>query len=294
MTTSSKYLQGHSCRCRVAGGCCRLKEWHGWITADQAVELRESKGKATFLLIDAHSAGAGMDGIYSAAREIDEKTLFKEAISILQKSTERSWRDFAEDAMKRARRLGGRRNSTSMRQEFEFFGLVHQQPKEGGRMIHLLGLWPVVGDTAAESRNLLGQSALIVEKLLMPPATSQAPAVRIGGLVLSQHSEDQIALEHVLRNSGSQPRARILETVAKSSQLWLGNLRPAFLDSSLAKIDIISWRRPNDRALGLVRFATVARRESAPSHNRPGESQNQTGDSVEDRAGDLAEGFSKL
>jgi DNA phosphorothioation-dependent restriction protein DptH len=50
---------------------------------------------ATFLLIDAHSAGAGMDGIYSAAREIDEKTLFKEAISILQKNTERSWREFA-------------------------------------------------------------------------------------------------------------------------------------------------------------------------------------------------------
>ena len=63
---------------------------NGWITADHAVELRESKGKATFLLIDAHSAGAGMDGIYSAAREIDEKTLFKEAISILQKNTERS------------------------------------------------------------------------------------------------------------------------------------------------------------------------------------------------------------
>ena len=53
---------------------------NGWITADRAVELRESKGKATFLLIDANGAGAGMDGIYSAAREIDEKTLFKEAV----------------------------------------------------------------------------------------------------------------------------------------------------------------------------------------------------------------------
>ena len=218
----------------------------GWITADRAVELRESKGAPTFLLIDAHSAGAGMDGIYNASREIDEKTLFKEAIFILQKNTERSWRDFAEEAIKRARRLGGRRHSTSLRQEFEFFGLINQRPQEGGRLVHLIGLWPVAGDTAAVSGNLLGESALMVEKLLIPPATSQAPAMRISGLVLSDPAADQIAsLEQVLRNAGSQSRGVVLETVAKSPQLWLGNLRPAFLDSSLAKVDIISWRRPN-------------------------------------------------
>src|ERR1700749_1255765 len=39
------------------------------ITADQAVELRESKGKATLLLVNVDLAGAGMDGIYSAAKE---------------------------------------------------------------------------------------------------------------------------------------------------------------------------------------------------------------------------------
>jgi hypothetical protein len=219
----------------------------GWITADQAVELRESKGAATFLLIDAHSAGAGMDGIYSAAREIDEKTLFKEAISILTKSTERSWREFAEEAIRRARRLGGRRSSTSLRQEFEFFGLVNQNPTQSGTLIHLLGLWPIVGDTASESTALLGQSGLIVEKLLMPPGTGQAPAMRISGLVLSNPSADQITeLEGALRNSGSQPRAAVLARIEKSPALWLGNLRPAFLDSSLVKIEIISWRRPND------------------------------------------------
>jgi DNA phosphorothioation-dependent restriction protein DptH len=240
----------------LAAGIRAVSEWQvvavgsmngdGWITADQAVEIRESKGAATFLLIDAHSAGAGMDGIYSAAREIDEKTLFKEAISILQKNTERLWREFAQEAIKRARRLGGRRNSTSLRQEFEFFGSINQQPNEGGRLIHLLGLWPVVGDTASESGNFLGQSALMVEKLLMPPATSQAPTMRISGLVLSRQSDDQIAaLEQVLRNSGAQSRCVLLETIAKSSQLWLGNLRPAFLDSRLAGIEIVKWRKPS-------------------------------------------------
>lgn len=219
----------------------------GWITADQAVELRETKGRATFLLIDAHGAGAGMDGIYSAAREIDEKTLFKAAIAFLLKDTERSWREFADQATKRARRLGGRRNSTSLRQEFEFFGRVGQSPQEAGRQLHLLGLWPVVGDTAAEVGSLLAESALMVEKLLMPPATSEAPTVRINGLVLSQPSGEQIeSLETILRDAGSQPRALVLKTVADTPSLWLGNLRPAFLDSALAKIAIVPWRRPNN------------------------------------------------
>lgn len=218
----------------------------GWLTADQAVELRESKGPATFLLIDAHGAGAGMDGIYSAAREIDEKTLFKEAVALLHRNTERSWRDFADDAIKRARRLGGRRNSTSLRQEFEFFGRLAQSPADGGRLVHLLGLWPVIGDTASETSRFLGESALMVEKLLMPPATSQAPSMRISGLVLSEPSPDQLAaLDQILRKSGSEPRATVLKNAAASSGLWLGNLRPAFLDSILARIEITSWRRPN-------------------------------------------------
>jgi DNA phosphorothioation-dependent restriction protein DptH len=230
----------------------------GWITADQAVELRESKGAATFLLVDAHSAGAGMDGIFSAAREVDEKVLFKETSTILHQNTERAWRDFAEDAIKRARRLGGRRNSTSLRQEFEFFGLVNEHPQDAGRLLHLLGLWPVVGDAAPKIGSLLGESVLMVEKLLMPPATSQAPAMRISSLVLSQQTDEQVsALEQVLRTAGSTTKANVLERIASNPALWLGNLRPAFLDSRLAKVEILSWRRPNDKLWAWSGLQTV-------------------------------------
>src|SRR4026209_2828076 len=44
----------------------------GTITADRAVEIRESKESATLLIVDVTSAGAGMDGIYSAAKEVSE------------------------------------------------------------------------------------------------------------------------------------------------------------------------------------------------------------------------------
>ena len=49
------------------------------ITADRAVEMREAKGDAILLFVDTHLAGAGMDGIYSASREVDEAGLFEEA-----------------------------------------------------------------------------------------------------------------------------------------------------------------------------------------------------------------------
>src|SRR5690348_12332789 len=49
------------------------------ITADVAVELREDKGDPVLFLIDPVRAGAGLDGIYSAAREVGERELLDKA-----------------------------------------------------------------------------------------------------------------------------------------------------------------------------------------------------------------------
>ena len=54
------------------------------ITADQAVELREAKEAPILLLVDTEEAGAGMDGIYSAAQEVAEADLFKVAQSLAE------------------------------------------------------------------------------------------------------------------------------------------------------------------------------------------------------------------
>ena len=55
------------------------------ITADRAVELRESKEEAVLLLVDTVLAGAGMDGIYSAAQEVGEISLFNQALRLAGK-----------------------------------------------------------------------------------------------------------------------------------------------------------------------------------------------------------------
>ena len=64
------------------------------ITADQAVEWREDKADAV-LLVDTAQAGAGMDGIYSAAREINEAELFATAKSRARSKLEHGGKGFA-------------------------------------------------------------------------------------------------------------------------------------------------------------------------------------------------------
>src|SRR5580658_3848455 len=93
------------------------------ITADEAVELRESKGEPVLLLVDVTEAGAGMDGIYSAARELHERDLFKEAISIAGREVTRARsaedRRLAELAIKKARGRGQQRALPPWK-EFDF------------------------------------------------------------------------------------------------------------------------------------------------------------------------------
>ena len=89
------------------------------ITADQAVEQREDKAGATLLLVDPLRAGAGLDGIYSAGREIGEAELFKEALALARKPF---WGHVSvlDEAIRRAERLGRRRRLTPWG-KFDFY-----------------------------------------------------------------------------------------------------------------------------------------------------------------------------
>ena len=92
------------------------------ITTDQAVEQREDKAEPVLFLIDPLRAGAGLDGIYSAAREITEADLFKEAQKEARRSL-RGRRGFVDMAVKRAQRLGRRHRLTPW-QVFDFTASV--------------------------------------------------------------------------------------------------------------------------------------------------------------------------
>ena len=136
------------------------------IAADRAVEIRESKGEPCLLLVDGERAGAGMDGIYSAAREIDEKSLFdkaaKQAAGEITRRTSREFRGYAEQAVRVARRHG----RVSPWVEFDFLCRVAGAARHPGRYLHLLGLWPVRESEASDVGRDLATSRRFVECLL--------------------------------------------------------------------------------------------------------------------------------
>lgn len=108
------------------------------ISADQAVEQREDKAEAALLLIDPLRAGAGLDGIYSAGREIAETELFGEALKLARKPFFGRMR-VLDDAVWRAERLGRRRRLTPW-SKFDFYvAAAHNS----GSALARLGLWPI-------------------------------------------------------------------------------------------------------------------------------------------------------
>jgi len=217
----------------------------GWISGDRAVEVREDKGEATLMLVDAVRAGAGMDGIYNAARSLSEADVFSDAIKLASRQLPSDVRDFAKKAVDRAKRIGGQRRTVPKRQELSFIAALLAQPEMPGAALPKLGLWPVAGDAQAASA-ALSHSALMVEKLLLPPATTQAVALRVQGLALSAGAGE---LEDVLRQASGKPLVEALESVTTADKLWLGPLVPAFMEGTLEKIRLVSWLSATTRKL---------------------------------------------
>lgn len=155
------------------------------ITADHAVEMREAKADAVLLLVDTVRAGAGMDGIYSAAREVDEASLFEEALPLAEREITRTLtsahRHYAELAVKKARGFG-RRLSVSLWSEFDFLCRIAAYRKHPGEFLFLLGLWPVDAIDQSDAPDALDTSRIFVERLLGRTASGSSLAHRIESL----------------------------------------------------------------------------------------------------------------
>ena len=219
------------------------------ISADQAVEIRESKAEAVLMLVDTDKAGAGMDGVYSAAREIDETSLFKEVIRLaaaqVTKRHSRQTRVYAETAMKRARRHG-QRFSLSPWTEFDFLVRSAAEEKHPGELLALLGLWPVKVENQGESMDGLDVSRLFIERLFGNAVSARSPARRIESLKLLDPSESQRTdLERFLRAAATQPLLESLSELETKPHLWINALRMEPAAHSIQHIDLITWRNRN-------------------------------------------------
>lgn len=216
-----------------------------FITADKAVDLREKKRGNILLFVDAKEAGAGMDGIYSAAREIQEKELFnatrKDLSRLLSKKRER----FILKALQSAKQLG-KRHSISPWQEFDFYSrCISDTPEDIGANISLIGLWPIAADSEENlSSEDIETSALMVERTLLASNKSSTIRSRIDSLMLPQESENEIALlEDLLgKHQGNIWTEVLADIAANYKRLWLNRLKPGFNKAELNKIELMPWR----------------------------------------------------
>jgi|Deesub1362A_J573_1020465.scaffolds.fasta_scaffold01773_4 DNA polymerase III delta prime subunit len=216
------------------------------ITADRAVEIREAKQDAILLLVDTSLAGAGIDGIYSAAREVDESSLFREALRLARREVTRRLspeaRFYAEQAVKKARGYG-HRFSISFWTEFDFLIRVASEKKPPGKYLYLLGLWPVQCTRDSRAEDDLNLSRTFVDHLLGTAASQVSPAQRIKTLKLLNPSEEQVRdLERFLRSAATKPLLLALAELEDKEHLWVNALRVEGGVQEIQGIELSSWR----------------------------------------------------
>ncbi|MDP6676728.1 MAG: hypothetical protein QGI29_04100, partial [Pirellulales bacterium] len=218
------------------------------ITADHAVELREDKKEAILLLVDTSKAGAGMDGIYSSAREIDEASLFAQVSSLAKREVtrrlSRQVREYAERAIKKARGFGQRYNVSSWT-EFDFLVCVAAYQRHPRELLYMLGLWPVqLSEEACHSEDDdLNISRLFVERLLGTAVSGLTYTRRIESLKLLDPTEQQISdLERFLRSASVKPLLPSLAELVHKKHLWINALRIEGAAQTIRSIELVSWR----------------------------------------------------
>jgi len=213
-----------------------------WITADEAVEWREDKAQPALLLVDATAAGAGMDGIYSAAREIGEAELFAIAQELARQKLPHGFKSYARRAVDKARQLSKQR-SLAPWQAFSYLCRAILRTEDAGGALPLLGLWPVaIGEKPDEGD--LDKAARLTERLFPLQGARLSPEQRVTALKLKlEDIETQRRLTVFLREMDSLPRLEALARVQSVPEFWLNRIHPGLFDEqSLQSIEWVTWR----------------------------------------------------
>lgn len=222
------------------------------ITADQAVEQREDKSNAIVFLVDRNRAGAGLDGIYSAGREIRESELFGEAQRLARRPLWGATR-FLDGAVRRAERLGRRRLTPWGR--FDFYVAAANEGE--GRSLARIGLWPI-SRAGTPTDVELDLSAALADRLLYARDT-RSIGERVRALLL-QDTVQAVALEEALRAIVGRSPEDAAAAIVEQSEFWIGPLEPGFSSQSLRAIRLLTWR---DAKGGVLRWSGLTPPEAS-------------------------------
>ena len=240
------------------------------ITADEAVERREGKGPAAVLLVDTNRAGAGMDGIYNAGREVDEADLFREATRLaydaLARRLTRAHRVYAERAVRKAQGFRGR-YSVSPWTVFDYLCRVASRKHHPGEYLYLLGLWPVqTSDITSDGAAELDISRRFVDHLLGAVSSGLTVSARIESLRLARPTEDQRRdLERFLRAAETRYLLDALKGLADQRRLWVNALQIENAGDVQA-IELVPWRNANGK---LAKWSGLVEERGADGKEQP-------------------------
>ena len=212
------------------------------ITADQAVEWREDKKDAALLLVDPAAAGAGMDGIYSAAREISEHELFDTAHNLARDDLPRGYKNFVKKALTKAWRAGRQRALVPW-SVFIYLCRAAQDADQIGKALPEIGLWPIAIDDKPSEQDL-DRSAILAEKLFPTQGARLTSEQRVEALKFNANEQEiQHRLISFLREMERLPRLEALARVEDEVSFYLNRLRPGLFDEQgLRSIHCLSWR----------------------------------------------------
>jgi DNA phosphorothioation-dependent restriction protein DptH len=189
------------------------------------VEWREDKAEAVLLLVDTANAGAGMDGIYSAAREIVEAELFAKAKLLAREKLPHGSKGFADKALSKARRLA-RNKALSPVARVRLSVPRKQRPGKSRR--GLAGDRPVAGGRGRKPDDEdLEKSARLVERLLARQGNRQSAEARAAGLHLpAADAAVERELAEFLRTADSLSRLDALARLDERRSLVAEPLAP--------------------------------------------------------------------
>lgn len=213
-----------------------------WIAADEAVEWREDKADPALLLVDATAAGAGMDGIYSAAREIGEAELFRVALELARQKLPHGYKSYAKRALEKGRQIARQRHPAPWR-AFAYLCRAVLRAEDAGGALPLIGLWPVaISDKPDEGD--LDKAARLADRLFPVHGARLSAEQRVGALKLGKDEADVgQRLVQFLRETESVPRLEALARVESSAEFWLNQLHPGLFDEqTIQAIEWIDWR----------------------------------------------------
>ena len=221
------------------------------ITADEAVELRESKGTAALVLVDTTAAGAGMDGVWSSARELSEQDVFERARRIALARLGPAQRAYVREALRQAR-AGGLRSRLSPWQQLDFICHVLGGNRRVGAQLHLIGLWPVKDDGRGPEDAIsdLGESRRFVDRLLGSGVVALSRSERIESLRLVGETRQQRRdLERFMRANAALPVTEAVRELKDRRHLWVNSLATERSVDNLLAIEFVSWRGKTGKLL---------------------------------------------